>query len=120
MVIFSNTDFLILVEGQWGYGCCHSLIKNSYCTGEAGKHVAQAVAEAQTSATEEPEEQNKDAPTQQKSETEDDEMVAGKKRKYHSMRMSDTEVSEEQMEVYRQKRLRREDPMKDFVGKDFV
>lgn len=24
-------------EGQWGYRCCHSLIKNSYCTGAAGK-----------------------------------------------------------------------------------
>ncbi|CAI9732650.1 Hypothetical predicted protein [Octopus vulgaris] len=24
-------------EGQWGFKCCHSLIKGSYCTGEAGK-----------------------------------------------------------------------------------
>ncbi|XKL65694.1 hypothetical protein PGB90_009114 [Kerria lacca] len=24
-------------NGEWGYKCCHSLIKNSYCTGEAGK-----------------------------------------------------------------------------------
>ena len=24
-------------EGQWGYACCHSLVKLSYCTGEAGK-----------------------------------------------------------------------------------
>src|SRR5204863_7759670 len=22
---------------QWGYQCCHSLVKNSYCTGEEGK-----------------------------------------------------------------------------------
>ncbi len=22
---------------SWGYACCHSLIKNSYCTGESGK-----------------------------------------------------------------------------------
>ncbi|WWC96096.1 pre-mRNA-splicing factor SLU7 [Kwoniella sp. B9012] len=26
-----------LSSGQWGYGCCHSLISGSYCTGEAGK-----------------------------------------------------------------------------------
>jgi len=26
-------------SGEWGYKCCHSLIKNSYCTGEAGKQV---------------------------------------------------------------------------------
>lgn len=24
-------------EGSWGYACCHSLIRNSYCTGDAGK-----------------------------------------------------------------------------------
>uniref|UniRef100_A0A2C9K0F1 Pre-mRNA-splicing factor SLU7 n=1 Tax=Biomphalaria glabrata TaxID=6526 RepID=A0A2C9K0F1_BIOGL len=24
-------------EGRWGYACCHSYIKESYCTGEAGK-----------------------------------------------------------------------------------
>ncbi|KIW07822.1 uncharacterized protein PV09_01741 [Verruconis gallopava] len=23
---------------RWGYACCHSFIKNSYCTGEEGKH----------------------------------------------------------------------------------
>jgi len=29
-------------EGAWGFKCCHSLVKNSYCTGEAGKEVNQA------------------------------------------------------------------------------
>ena len=24
-------------EGKWGYKCCHSFVKGSYCTGEAGK-----------------------------------------------------------------------------------
>jgi len=24
-------------EGRWGYQCCHSFVKNSYCTGAAGK-----------------------------------------------------------------------------------
>lgn len=23
-------------DGRWGYKCCHSLVKESYCTGEAG------------------------------------------------------------------------------------
>ncbi|XP_043196909.1 pre-mRNA-splicing factor SLU7-like [Amphibalanus amphitrite] len=26
-------------DGHWGYKCCYSLIKNSYCTGEAGRAV---------------------------------------------------------------------------------
>lgn len=29
-------------DGHWGYKCCHSLIKNSYCTGELGyKHTTE-------------------------------------------------------------------------------
>lgn len=27
-------------NGSWGYKCCHSLIKESYCTGESGKAAA--------------------------------------------------------------------------------
>lgn len=29
-------------DGKWGYKCCHSLIKNSYCTGKAGIAAAEA------------------------------------------------------------------------------
>jgi pre-mRNA-processing factor SLU7 len=25
-------------EFQWGYACCHSVVKNSFCTGEEGRH----------------------------------------------------------------------------------
>ena len=27
-------------DGTWGFACCHSLLKESYCTGEAGKEAA--------------------------------------------------------------------------------
>ncbi|GBP90284.1 Pre-mRNA-splicing factor SLU7 [Eumeta japonica] len=27
-------------DGQWGYKCCHSFIKMSYCVGDAGKSIA--------------------------------------------------------------------------------
>ncbi|XP_071492441.1 pre-mRNA-splicing factor SLU7-like [Diadema antillarum] len=27
-------------DGQWGYKCCHSLVRGSYCTGQAGKLAA--------------------------------------------------------------------------------
>ncbi|XP_077992994.1 pre-mRNA-splicing factor SLU7-like [Glandiceps talaboti] len=27
-------------DGRWGYDCCHSYVKHSYCTGEAGKEVS--------------------------------------------------------------------------------
>lgn len=29
-------------EGSWGYACCHSFVKQSYCVGEAGAAAADA------------------------------------------------------------------------------
>ena len=29
-------------DGRWGYACCHSLTKNSYCTGKAGIEASKA------------------------------------------------------------------------------
>lgn len=31
-------------EGDWGYACCHQTVKNSYCTGEAGREAAEHAA----------------------------------------------------------------------------
>ncbi|CAG4929002.1 unnamed protein product [Colias eurytheme] len=39
-------------DGQWGYKCCHSFIKMSYCVGEAGKSVVMDVPEPSTSTAE--------------------------------------------------------------------
>ncbi|XP_031842614.1 pre-mRNA-splicing factor Slu7 [Nomia melanderi] len=39
--------------GKWGYKCCHSFIKNSYCTGEAGKKASDATVTENKRATEE-------------------------------------------------------------------
>ncbi|XP_066993652.2 pre-mRNA-splicing factor SLU7 [Anabrus simplex] len=33
-------------NGRWGYKCCHSFIKNSYCTGDAGKAESDRTMEA--------------------------------------------------------------------------
>ncbi|CAB3254426.1 unnamed protein product [Arctia plantaginis] len=37
-------------DGQWGYKCCHSFIKMSYCVGEAGKGVVLEVPEEKPTA----------------------------------------------------------------------
>merc|ERR1711990_1241655 len=29
-------------EGRWGYKCCHSTMKQSYCTGDSGKNISNA------------------------------------------------------------------------------
>ena len=28
-------------DGHWGYKCCHQLVKEAYCTGEAGIEAAE-------------------------------------------------------------------------------
>lgn len=35
---------------KWGYACCHSLVKNSYCTGEEGKEAWEAAERQRTGA----------------------------------------------------------------------
>lgn len=32
-------------DGTWGYACCHSTVKNSYCTGKAGEKAAAETAQ---------------------------------------------------------------------------
>lgn len=34
-------------NGQWGYQCCYSFIKNSYCTGETGRKAVETIGDAQ-------------------------------------------------------------------------
>ena len=36
-VLFQSVWGSYWYQGSWGYACCHSLIKGSYCTGEAGR-----------------------------------------------------------------------------------
>lgn len=37
-------------DGQWGYACCHQLVRSAYCLGEAGKRAAADAAAAAASA----------------------------------------------------------------------
>ncbi|KAI9096231.1 Pre-mRNA splicing Prp18-interacting factor-domain-containing protein [Phlyctochytrium arcticum] len=37
-------------EGRWGYGCCHSMTRSAYCTGQAGIDAANASTQLLTAA----------------------------------------------------------------------
>ncbi|PHH64052.1 hypothetical protein CDD81_5045 [Ophiocordyceps australis] len=97
---------------KWGYACCHSLIKNSYCTGEEGKEAWEAAERQRTGANlESPpavnerdhEEQNDDKKTQPRKRTRED-MLHG--------------VTDAEMEQYQRKRIAANDPMASLLGKD--
>ncbi|KAI3977469.1 hypothetical protein MKX01_000382 [Papaver californicum] len=127
-------------DGQWGYKCCKQSIKNSYCTGAAGIEAAEAATDlmkdniARKEATEEKPaaaEQKKLAPwgtdvpedlildpkrlnealkKEDKRREERDE----RKRKYN-VKYTD-EVTAEDMEAYRIKKVHHDDPMKEFMN----
>lgn len=113
---------------QWGYDCCHSTIKNSYCTGEEGK---QAFEEAHNMRTGElledpPRQAIEDVPDDRpqlqasKQESSEKEADAGAapvptKRKLAEMRGG---ISEEELEAYKRSKCLADDPMAKFLGKD--
>ncbi|XP_041370103.1 pre-mRNA-splicing factor SLU7-like [Gigantopelta aegis] len=160
-------------DGLWGFQCCHSLIKGSYCTGDAGKQTQEVdddVLAIDLGRESEKEEKQSSEEEVQESQTEKKKKKKKKKRKKrkHKKRVSSSESSdsesdseeakqkklkkalekeaayqkemdkvlatderkrkynsmyearaptEEEMEAYRMKRSRMEDPMVDFLSK---
>ncbi|XP_047341276.1 pre-mRNA-splicing factor SLU7 [Impatiens glandulifera] len=126
---------------HWGYKCCKQIIRNSYCTGAAGIEAAEAAVDlmkaniARKEAAEETPlvSENKkmvtwgtDVPDDLvldekllkeallKEEERKTEEKNERKRKYN-VKWND-QVTNEDMEAYRMKRLHHDDPMKDFLN----
>lgn len=126
---------------QWGYKCCKQTIRNSYCTGAAGIEAAEAAIDlmkaniARKEATEEiaepaeeknlatwgsdvPEDvvldQKKLSDALKKEDERKREERDERKRKYN-VRWND-EVTAEDMEAYRMKKVHHDDPMKEFMS----
>ncbi|GER49087.1 pre-mRNA-splicing factor SLU7 [Striga asiatica] len=127
-------------DHQWGYKCCQQTVKNSYCTGVAGIEAAEASADlmkANIARKEAAEESS--VPTEERrmatwgSEVPDD-LVLDKKKLAEALEKEDErrreerderkrkynvkwndEVTPEDMEAYRMKRVHHDDPMKDFL-----
>ena len=116
---------------QWGYACCHSTVKNSYCTGEEGKS-AFAEAEKRRTGGELEElsssvlieeksghssdvENGRDPPPVDNAETKGKVESGVKKRTLTEMKGG---VTEEELEQYKRSRAVADDPMAKFLGKD--
>ncbi|WOL18966.1 pre-mRNA-splicing factor SLU7 [Canna indica] len=127
-------------DSQWGYNCCKQTVRNSYCTGSAGIEAAEAATELMK-ANLARKEASEDTPVQQEekrlatwgSEVPDDLVLDKKllaealkkederkkeerddrKRKYNVK--WDDQVTVEDMEAYRMKKIHHDDPMKDFL-----
>ncbi|KAF2460554.1 putative mRNA splicing protein [Lineolata rhizophorae] len=104
---------------KWGYACCHSTVKNSYCTGEAGKQAFEESNRLRTAA-------DVERGTNMEVVVKDEEppvKTAGpshqeqKKRTFQEMQMG---VTEEEMDEYRKKRTAANDPMANMLSKSEV
>lgn len=118
---------------QWGYACCHSTVKNSYCTGEEGKEASEQANRIRTGAELEAMESKRaidmppplrtatPLPVGESSTTQNEVEMSGKGERLAKKRTL-TEmkggVSEEELEAYKRSRGMADDPMSKYLVKD--
>ncbi|KAF1809953.1 Pre-mRNA-splicing factor slu7 [Eremomyces bilateralis CBS 781.70] len=113
---------------QWGYACCHSTVKNSYCTGEEGKQafeessrlrIAGDIEVPKEIAWKEEEVLEKHVPnaveSDEKAKRDEKDQEAPKKRTLNEMMGG---ITEEEMDEYRRKKTSAADPMAGMLGQD--
>jgi pre-mRNA-processing factor SLU7 len=124
-------------EFQWGYACCWSTVKNSFCTGEAGR---EAIREAErvgkdfppllTTLKDEEERENggreerngedgkeNEAQPERKKQRIEDEYQDEESRK-RAQELKKAGISEAEMEKYRREKVGRGDPMAGMLGRN--
>jgi hypothetical protein len=110
---------------QWGFACCHSTVKNSYCTGEAGKEAFEQADRMRTGAAldevpraiawKEEEALQEHVPNAPERDQKAKQDAASRKRTIAEMT---NDVNEEEMEEYRRKRTMAADPMAAYLKGD--
>lgn len=105
---------------KWGYACCHSFIKNSYCTGEEGKQAWEAAERQRTGVglAGEEEEEAADVAEAEPEKTPGEEKSSETTAKKRTVEEMMGGVSEKEMDEYRRKRAAADDPMAKFMGQD--
>ncbi|XP_070539706.1 pre-mRNA-splicing factor SLU7-like [Ptychodera flava] len=97
-------------NGLWGYKCCHSFVKHSYCTGEAGKEAASSNIGDLLQTVDHPEEPVKSLLEQhqeaQAIKMQEKKKKDKKKKKKHKKSESDSDGSEDEIQKSKE-RLRK-------------
>lgn len=109
---------------QWGFACCHSTVKNSYCTGDAGKEAFELADRIRTGADldevpkaiawKEEEALQEHVPNAPDGAEKAKQDAASRKRRLETMTDG---VTEEEMDEYRKKRTMAADPMAAYLAK---
>ena len=115
---------------QWGYACCHSTIKNSYCVGEEGKVALEEAdlrrtgGELEDPVASKSSEDDKDSSQQRGNESSEQDTVGDCRGKLEASATKRTltemrgGVSKEDLEAYKRARIMTDDPMARLLGKD--
>jgi len=124
---------------KWGFACCHSTVKHSYCVGEEGKRAIEESEQFTRGSALRKEEEEADESSEvpksiawkeemdneehvpnavdrpEKSRKDAEKQSAATKRTFEAMRGG---VTEDDMEEYRRKKTSSNDPMANMLGKD--
>ncbi|WPH01639.1 Pre-mRNA splicing Prp18-interacting factor-domain-containing protein [Acrodontium crateriforme] len=117
---------------KWGYACCHSFVKNSFCTGDEGRKAVEeaerfskglalpTVAEANNAQVMSKDDCEMDETQRQEHmpnhpDKSDKQNMEEKRRRIKELKAGVTEVD---MEEYRKQRTSKNDPMANLLGKD--
>ncbi|PWY79478.1 hypothetical protein BO94DRAFT_537509 [Aspergillus sclerotioniger CBS 115572] len=114
---------------EWGYACCFSTVKNSYCTGEDGKRAFQEADQllmlTDADADADADAERLSAELEETNDTHDDPQTpeqpkeaSGINAKKRTLMEVQSGISEEEIESYKRSRLAADDPMAAFIGKD--
>ena len=105
---------------EWGYACCHSLIKNSYCTGEEGKEAFEEAERQRTGGNllkelEDAQPSETEVAKPENGEIQEPADPQARKRRHTEMQHG---ITEEDMEAYKRAKSQAADPMAKFLGKN--
>ncbi|KAI9927939.1 hypothetical protein ASPWEDRAFT_42085 [Aspergillus wentii DTO 134E9] len=105
---------------EWGYSCCYSTVKNSYCTGEDGIRAFEEADNLMMLPELDPEEMppsNDGEPNDTPESREQPKESESNSKKRTRMELQ-SGITEEELESFKRSRLDAEDPMAAFAGKD--
>jgi pre-mRNA-processing factor SLU7 len=113
---------------KWGYACCHSTVKNSYCTGEDGKKAFEQAERLRTAADMEEvpkaiawkQDEALEEHVPNAVEHDQKAKLDAASRKKRTLEEMTSGITEEEMEEYRKKRTMANDPMAVYLGKGEV
>ena len=117
-------------DGQWGYQCCHSTVRNSWCAGEEGKASFEEARNRRTGkdllsiedgvAEDEKQEEDKQGhePDASQAADQQQQLTARKRPREEAAAYNNGGVSEETMEQYKRSKLDAQDPMAAMLGRD--